>query len=69
MPSGTVYRYQRKTADEWQVQCNYGYGHGWECVTAEATRKEARARLREYQENEAGPFRLVLKRIPITEGE
>jgi hypothetical protein len=47
------------------VQGNYGYGHGWEDLTAEDTRKEALARLREYRENEAGPFRLIRRRERI----
>lgn len=48
------------------VQGNYGYGHGWEDVTAEDTRKEAVARLREYRENERGvPFRLIRRREKI----
>ena len=42
------------------VQKNYG--QGWEDVTAEETRKEALARLREYRENEAAPFRLIQRR-------
>lgn len=48
------------------VQGNYGYGHGWEDVTAEDTRKEAMARIREYRENEHGiPFRLIRRREKI----
>ena len=50
------------------VQGNYGYGHGWEDLTAEGTRKEALARLREYRENEAGvSFRLIRRRERIGE--
>jgi len=45
------------------VQGNYGYGHGWEDVTAEGTRKEALARLREYRANENAPFRLITRRV------
>jgi hypothetical protein len=49
------------------VQGNYGYGHGWEDVTAEDTRKEALVRLREYRENEVGvPFRLIRRRERIS---
>lgn len=55
--------YTRKTRDIFEVQGNYG--HGWECVTAEETYKEARARLKEYRENECAPFRLKLKRERI----
>ena len=48
------------------VQGNYGYGHGWEDVTAAETRKEAMAGLREYRENERGvPFRLIRRREKI----
>jgi len=31
--------YQRKTTDEYEIQGNYGYNYGFECVTTEATRK------------------------------
>ena len=56
--------YKRKTSDEFEVQGNYG--HGFECVTAEASLKEARARLREYRENEPGvPFRIIKRRVPL----
>lgn len=56
----------RKTRDVFVVQGNYGYGHGWEDLTAEEHRKEGLARLREYRENEAGtPFRLVSRREKI----
>lgn len=59
--------YKRKTRDEFQVHGNYGYGHGYEEVTAEDTFREARARLREYCENEPGvPFKIVIKRVPLS---
>jgi hypothetical protein len=59
--------YKRKTVDEFQIHGNYGYGHGFEEVTAESTRKEALDRLREYRENEPGiPFKLVTKRVPTS---
>lgn len=58
--------YVRKTRDEFEIRGNYGYGHGFETVTSETTRREARARLREYRENEPGvPFRLVCVRVPL----
>jgi hypothetical protein len=48
------------------VQGNYGYGHGWEDLTSEDDRKEARARLSEYRQNETGvPFRLIRRRQQI----
>jgi len=56
----------RTTRDEYIVQGNYGYGDGWEDLTAEETRKEALQRLREYRENEGGtPFRLIKRRQKI----
>lgn len=49
------------------VQGDYGYGHGWEDVTAETTTSACRARLREYRENEPGtPFRLIRRRVKRT---
>lgn len=36
---------------EFQVQGYFGV-HGWECVTAEPERSEARARLQEYRAND-----------------
>ena len=40
----------RKTRDIYVIQGNYG--SGWEDITAELTRSEILARLREYRENE-----------------
>lgn len=37
--------------DVWGVQGNYGYGHGWEDLTAESERSDGLARLKEYQAN------------------
>jgi hypothetical protein len=55
----------RKTKDIWVVQGNYGYGHGWEDVTAAETWKEAKQNLREYRENENAPFRVIRRRERI----
>ena len=56
--------YKRKTRDEWEVQGNYGYG--WEMVTTENTRKEARAQLKCYRENESGTaHRIKMVRVPV----
>ena len=55
-----------KTKLIWVVQGSYGYGHGWEDVTAEENWKEAKARIREYRENERGvPFRVIRRRERI----
>ena len=57
---------ERKTRDTFEVQGNYGYGHGYEVVTTEEDRIEARRALREYRENEPGvPFRIVKRRERI----
>jgi hypothetical protein len=54
--------YIRTTYDQYEIQGNYG--QGWEAVCAESTRKEARARLKEYNENEPQyPHRIVKRRI------
>jgi hypothetical protein len=58
--------YKRKTEDEYIVQGNYNCGYGWEDVTAESTRKEAKERLKEYRENEPQyPHRLIKRRVKI----
>lgn len=49
---------------EWEVQGNYG--QGWECVCTEETRKEALARLREYNANEFSPHRIVRKLVEVS---
>ena len=61
-PKPAVGRRVAKTKIIHVVQGNYGYGHGWEDVTAEETRKEAMQRLREYLENESSPFRVIRRR-------
>jgi hypothetical protein len=45
------------------LQGNYGYGHGWEDLTAEESYSEIRARLKEYRENEGGTYRLIKRRV------
>lgn len=58
--------YQRKTQDVYEIQGNYGYGYGFECVNTETTRLKAKKSVREYRENEKGTtFRIVKKRIKI----
>ena len=58
--------YVRKTRDSWELQGNYGYGHGWETLTAEDKYREIRQRAKEYRDNEPGTrlrIRLVRERI------
>ena len=58
--------YKRLTEDEYIVQGNYNYGDGWEDLTSEVTRKEAKERLKEYRENEAQyPHKLIKRRVKI----
>ena len=45
--------YTRKTKDLYDIE-GYYPGSGWECLTCEETRTEARARLKEYRENAPG---------------
>lgn len=54
--------YQRKTRDVFDIEADYGYGHGFEVVTCETTRSEARARLREYRENDTNAKSLRIKK-------
>ena len=43
----------------YELQGNYGYGDGWECLTTETTKKEILQRKKEYEENEPGtPLRI-----------
>jgi len=56
--------YKRKTIDEYEIQ-GY-YGQGWECVTTEETRKEAKEQLDCYRKNEIfNAHRIVKKRVKI----
>ncbi len=57
--------YKRKTKDEYDVQCNYGFGHGFETVTTESTRKEALLRAKEYRTNENVPTQIKKRRVRI----
>jgi len=58
--------YQRKTRDEFEIQGNYGYGNGWECLITEETREAARGQLKCYQENEPGTaHRIKCVRVQI----
>lgn len=45
------------------LQADYGYGDGWEDLTAEETKEEINQRRREYEENAPGvPCRVVRQR-------
>ena len=55
----------RKTRDEWEIQANYGFGHGWETEVTEDSRVEGRERLKEHRENMSYPVRMVKRRVRI----
>lgn len=58
--------YTRKTKDEYQLLCNYGYGDGWEYLLAENTLEDAEAQKRDYMENIPDyQYKIVKKRVPI----
>lgn len=60
--------YQRKTRDVYDIQGDYG--QGFEIVSAETTRPDARRAVREYRENEPGiPFRIKKTRERIERKE
>jgi len=57
--------YTRKTRDEYEILGFYGYG--WEVVTTEETRKEARDRLKEYYQNDGKhPYKIKKRRVKLT---
>ena len=59
--------YVRRTRDEFDLRANYG--QGYETITCEATRREARAQMRCYRENgDHAPMRIVRVRVPIASG-
>jgi len=45
------------------LQGNYGYGDGWEDLTAEDTLRDAKQRKKEYRENEGGNYRIINRRV------
>lgn len=49
------------------LQKNYGYGHGWEDLCAEDTKREIEARKLEYEVNEGGTFRI--RKVKSGEGQ
>lgn len=48
---------------EYEIQCNHGFGDGWECEHTEETLAAAKRSLREYQENQKAPVRI--KRVKV----
>jgi len=55
---------ERTTDDVWEIQQDWGYGDGWECVDAETSFKAAKKSLQEYRENQpAVPVRIKKRRV------
>lgn len=59
MPSGTFYA----PVVEYALQGNYG--HGWEDLTTEETRKAAQEQRQCYRENEGGTYRIIRRAAPL----
>lgn len=55
--------YQRKTKDEWTIQGLYE-GNWWD-LTHHETSAEAKKEMKEYDQNESAPHRIVKRRIKI----
>lgn len=56
----------RKTRDEYRIEVNYGYGHGWEHEISEDTLAEARKRRDEYRLNAPQyPVRIRKRRVKL----
>jgi hypothetical protein len=64
--------YTRKTRDEWEIEQQTGsadHRGGWEVVTTESTRRDARRCLREYRANQPElAVRSIKRRVRITTG-
>lgn len=54
--------YNRKTEDEFQIHCDYGYG--WEEVCCETTAKAARETRDAYRENQDALVKIKKVRVP-----
>jgi hypothetical protein len=68
LPEGChVTKVRRVLKDEFVMQANYGFGHGWEDECTEESRKEINQRLKEYRENagNVGQYRVIVRRVPV----
>lgn len=51
---------QRLTVTSYDLEANYGYGHGFEVITSGETYREVKQNLKEYRENgDHAPMRIV----------
>lgn len=61
-----VTKVRRKMTDEYQLLANYGSGHGWEVELTEVSRKELKARLKDYRENAPQyAYKMRTVRVPV----
>lgn len=61
-------KYVRKTYDEYRIEGYYDSRYGWEYLIAEDNYKDAKMRLKEYNENEKGyAHRIKKHRVKIGE--
>lgn len=58
-------KYYRKTRDVWILQGYSSSRYGWEDLTSEDWYADIRRRLKEYQENEGGRYRIIRKRVKV----
>ena len=62
--------YTRKTKDEYVLQCNYGYGDGWEEVLTEETFAEAKKQKKAYEKNMPQyPYKIMKRRVKLCQKE
>ena len=63
--------YIRKTRDEWEIEQHTGsadHRGGWEVVTTEPTRRDAKRCVREYRENQPElAVRVIKRRVRINQ--
>lgn len=57
--------YIRKTKDEYNVQCDYGYGYGYETVYTAETYEEAKSIYKDYKENDTFAIGLRIKKCRV----
>lgn len=60
-----VMSYVRKTRDEFLIVGDFGYGHGYEEVSAYDTRREAKEDIKEYRASGIGVYKIVKRRIKL----
>ena len=57
--------YKRKTADEYVLLANYGYG--WDEILTEDSAAEIRRRLTEYKQNTSAALKITKRRVSLSE--